>query len=77
MSEHFTHAELKLMKGKYASLARKYDVTTTYVKLITNGERKLNSKLSKLIFQDIQTVIELFKPLPKDMAHKLKNKNNQ
>jgi len=62
------------MKGKYASLARKYDSTTTYVKLIANGQRQLNSKLSKLIYEDIQRIVELFKPIPKEEAQKLKNK---
>ncbi len=74
MSEHFTEDELTLMKGKYASLARKYDVTTTYVKLIADGKRKSNSKLSKLIFSDIRSTIELFTPLPKEKAQGLKNK---
>lgn len=74
MSEHFTQYELMLLKGKYASLARKYDVTTTYVKLITHGQRQLNSKLSKLIFEDINRIIELFRPLPIEEAQNLKNR---
>lgn len=73
MNEHFTKAELALMKGKYASLARKYDSTTTYVKLIANGERQLNSKLSKLIYEDIRKIIDLFEPIPKSEAQRLKN----
>jgi len=74
MNQHFTKDELALMKGKYASLARKYSSTTTYVKLIANGERQLNSKLSRLIYQDIERIIKLFKPLSKEEAQKLKNK---
>ncbi len=74
MSEHFTEDELTLMKGKYASLARKYDITTTYVKLIADGKRKSNSKLSKLVFIDIRSTIELFRPLPVEKTQKLKNK---
>lgn len=74
MNQHFTKDELALMKGKYASLARKYDSTTTYVKLIANGQRQLNSKLSRLIYQDIERIIKLFKPIPKEEAQKLKNK---
>lgn len=74
MNQPFTKEELALMKGKYASLARKYDSTTTYVKLIADGERKLNSKLSKSIHSDIQKIVELFKPIPKEEAQRLKNK---
>lgn len=74
MNQHFTKDEMALMKGKYASLARKYDSTTTYVKLIANGQRQLNSKLSKSIYTDIQKIIELFKPLSKEEVGKLKNK---
>ncbi len=74
MDQHFTKAELALMKGKYASLARKYDSTTTYVKLIAEGQRQLNSKLSQLIHADIKKIIELFTPLTKEEAHQLKNK---
>ncbi len=77
MNQHFTRDELALMKGKYASLARKYDSTTTYVKLIANGQRQLNSKLSKLIYEDIRKIIALFEPLPKVEAQKLKNKISQ
>jgi len=38
------------------------------------NQRQLNSKLSKLIYQDIQKIIKLFKPIPKEEAQKLKNK---
>ena len=74
MSKHFTEEELALLKGKYASLARKYKSTTTYVKLLAHGDRKLNTQLSKMIFEDIQKTIELFRPLPENKLKVLKNK---
>lgn len=77
MRQHFTEEELALMKGKYASLARKYQSTTTYVKLLAQGKRKLNTKLSKLIFGDVQKTIALFRPLPENELRKLKNRQNE
>ncbi len=77
MSEHFTKEELLLMKGKYASLARKYQSTTTYVKMIAQGERQLNTKLAKMIFEDIHKIIQLFQPLSNENLMKLKKKINE
>ncbi len=63
MGKHFTEKDLVLMKGKYASLARKYNTTTAYVKMIANGEREHNSKLSNMIHKDIGKIILLFAPV--------------
>ncbi len=63
MSKQFTEKELALMKGKYASLARKYNTTTSYVKMIANGDRDHNSKLAKMVHNDIGNIVKLFTPI--------------
>ena len=72
MSKPFTEKELTLMKGKYASLARKYNTTTAYVKMIANGKREHNSKLARMVFKDIGNIIKLFTPIDKTNLNKSK-----
>ncbi len=76
MDQHFTEEELSLLQGKFTSLARKYNSTTTYVKMIEYGDRKLNTRLSQRIFSDVRQLVELFKPLSEKELAKLKNKIN-
>ncbi len=74
MSQYFAQEDLLLLKGKYASLARKYQSTTTYVKMIAEGKRQLNTRLAKRIYKDIQECINLFTPLSEEELQNLKGK---
>ncbi len=74
MSGYFTQEELLLLKGKYASLARKYKSTTTYVQMLALGERQLNTQLARMIYDDIKRTITLFTPLSDEELTLLKGK---
>ncbi len=75
MNGYFTQEDLLLLKGKYASLARKYKSTTTYVQMLAEGERQVNTPLARSIYADIERIINLFKPLSDEKLSRLKGKN--
>lgn len=62
MVADFTVNEKKLLEGKGAGLARKHDCSQKYVRYIIEGERNIDTDLSKKIYEDCKAIIELFTP---------------
>lgn len=58
----FTPDEKKLLEGKGASIARKNNCTSKYVRFIIEGERNIETDLAKNIFADCKAFIELLTP---------------
>jgi len=52
-----------LVKGNYSVLADKYGCARAYVKMIADGNRKVNSKLSKLIMKDLVDLLKTLSPI--------------
>lgn len=62
MKAEFTEDEKTLLRGKASGVANKYNCSKVYVNQITKGEREINSPLSKSIYSDLKTLVELLKP---------------
>lgn len=62
MENPFTEEQLEIMSGKYASLAKKHGVSTSYVQQIAFGQRETNTALAKKILADITATINFFTP---------------
>ena len=63
MIAEFTEDEKTLLRGKASGVANKYDCSKAYVNQITRGEKEINSPLSKNIYSDLKTLVELLKPI--------------
>lgn len=62
MVAEFTPDEKKLLDGQGGSIARKNNCSHKYVRLIIEGERNIESSLSKNIHQDCKALIEFLTP---------------
>jgi hypothetical protein len=62
MIASFTDIEKKILKGQNPALAKKHGCAERYVKMIIDGDRKINSQLSKKIYNDLLQLIELLSP---------------
>ena len=62
MIADFTEDEKTLLHGKASSFADKYKCSKGYVNKIISGQRHINSELSKNIYSDLKTLVELLKP---------------
>ena len=62
MRAAFTAKEKIILQGQSSKLAAKHNCTQTYVNLIIRGEREISTDLSKKIYQDLKSLIELLSP---------------
>lgn len=62
----FSEEDKAKLKGSLSKIARKHKCSITYVTMVMNGERNLNTKLSKKISEDLQTLLDFLTPTPED-----------
>ncbi|MFK5982930.1 MAG: hypothetical protein QM499_08460 [Flavobacteriaceae bacterium] len=62
MTASFSDSEKKLLYGQSPKLAAKHGCSSKYVKMIINGERKINFPTAKKIHADLLALIELLSP---------------
>lgn len=56
-TKKFVSEEIK--KIKVGSLARKYEITESYVRMILKGERERNTELSQKVLKDANDMLEI------------------
>lgn len=62
MKAEFTTEEKNILQGQSSKLAKKHNCSQVYVNLIIRGQREIKSKLSKSIYEDMKSLIELLSP---------------
>lgn len=62
MVASLSDSEKKTLKGQNPALAKKHNCSERYVKMIIEGDRKLNTPLAKRIFEDLQTLLNVLSP---------------
>lgn len=62
MKAEFTTEEKNILQGQSGKLAKKHGCSQVYVNLIIRGQREIKSKLSKSIYEDMKSLIELLSP---------------
>ncbi len=63
--QNFTKEEQKILRGIYTALARKHRKSGRYVSLIASGDRDVNTKVAKLILEDLKSILEILRPQKK------------
>ena len=63
MKADFTDDEKRILNGKARAVARKFNVSNTYVSNIIKGSANISSELAQNIFNDLKELITFFQPL--------------
>ena len=59
----FTEAEKRILHGASQKIARKRGCSSMYVRHIINGKRPTNTGLAKAILEDLNKLLDLFRPV--------------
>lgn len=62
MKAEFNKGEKEILQGQSGKLAKKHNCSQVYVNLIIRGQREIKSQLSKSLYADMQSLIELLSP---------------
>lgn len=62
MVAEFSPVEKKILEGKGASIARKWNCSSKYVRFIIEGERNIDTDLAKNIYEDCKALIQFLTP---------------
>lgn len=57
--QNFTKEELLILRGVHSALGRKYGKSGRYVSLIAKGDRNANTKVARLILQDLKAILAI------------------
>lgn len=62
MEAAFTVAEKTVLKGHKAAIAKKHGCSITYVVMIIEGDREINTPLAKKIYKDLKNLAKILTP---------------